>query len=237
MHDLDLAAIGGARPADSSIRQRCARHRSRSATVARPCRRRCRATASGLPPRRPTPDAAAPACRAAPRSWSDRTAAAAWLCLRRLLRLGLVVRFLLRLFLLQRLGDRIDLGRLFSSRASASRRRGFCSGGRRRLGLGRVDLFLLGDLGAASSTGFGVADLFDHRRPASCPWPSFTPLVISENCLSEMMSTGSASCGLASSGLAANDISPHNSRAAWISAEIVRPVFISGNFTGFAPPP
>ena len=44
--------------------------------------------------------------------------------------------------------------------------------------------------------------------------PFFTPWVISENCLSEMMSIGSASFGLASSGFAAKEITPHSSKAA-----------------------
>jgi hypothetical protein len=50
-----------------------------------------------------------------------------------------------------------------------------------------------------------------------------------------MMSTGSASFGAASSGRAEND-QPHSSKAAR-SAEIVKPVFISGSFTNPVPPP
>jgi hypothetical protein len=65
-----------------------------------------------------------------------------------------------------------------------------------------------------SSIGFGSPTFSASGVGRLSLAPFFKPLVMSENCLSEMMSTGMASFGLASSGRAANEISPHTSRAA-----------------------
>ena len=129
------------------------------------------------------------------------------------------------------------VGSFFSGFGLGLLRLGGAGGGGGASALAASSTFLSVTLALESSTGLG-SPIFSTSGAGGLSLGAFlTPLVISENCLSEMMSIGSASVGLASSGLAANEISPHSSRAAWNTAEIVRPVFISGSFTDFAPPP
>ena len=78
-----------------------------------------------------------------------------------------------------------------------------------------------------STSGFGV----------SAFGAFFTPLVSSENSLSEMISTGSAVGRLGLERPRGKRDQPPQQQGCVHDAEIVRPVFISGNFTGLAPPP
>src|SRR3954465_4451096 len=98
-------------------------------------------------------------------------------------------------------------GSFFSSLVSLGAG-GCCSAGGGGSALVASSTFFSVTLARDSSTVFFVSIFSASAAGGLSLAPSFTPLVISENCLSEMMSTGSASLGLASSGLAANDSSP-----------------------------
>ncbi len=78
------------------------------------------------------------------------------------------------------------------------------------------------DLGSSARpsrpTGLGVSAFFAFVSPD----------VIAENVVAEMMSTGNDSVGSVFSGVAENEMMPHARKAAWPTADMVRPLFISG---------
>ena len=149
-HDLELAAH---RRAPAGGFQHSPR-RLRSASISL-CDS-CAARPSDLPSegvglkrrRRPRPAAAARACRAAPRSWSGRTAAAAWLAAAAAFALAFSSAFFFAssFFKVSAIGS-IFGGSFFSGLASAGFGAGCSAGGGGASVLAAVELFLLHDLG------------------------------------------------------------------------------------------
>ena len=91
-------------------------------------------------------------------------------CCERRLGLGLSSRFLLRLFLLQGFGDRIDLRRLFLLGLVSAWLRAWLSGGGGGSALAASSSFFSATLAVESSTGFGSPIFSTSGFGLSCPW-------------------------------------------------------------------